>query len=214
MTLQKEKKDNTDRILMIIKMKRHAPLAIIAHDLGITKEGARQHLIKLADAGLVAIQHKREGVGRPTAYYTLTDAGLARFPDTHAQVTVGLLQSVKRLLGDNALDLLISDREKQHYTRYAAALENKQHIEERLQVLASLRSEEGYMAEWSQDGQTYYFTENHCPICAAAIECQGFCRAELSNFQQLLGPDYEVSRIQHILQDGTRCVYQLKKNNK
>jgi predicted ArsR family transcriptional regulator len=33
-----------------------------------------------------------------------------------------------------------------------------------------------------KEGKEYFLIENHCPICAAATECQGFCRAELSNF--------------------------------
>jgi predicted ArsR family transcriptional regulator len=50
------------------------------------------------------------------------------------------------------------------------------------------------MAEWKKEGKEYFLIENHCPICAAATECQGFCRAELSNFQSLLGNEYTVER--------------------
>ncbi len=203
------KKDNTQRILMLIKMKTEASLNLLASELSITKEGARQHLKKLIAEGLIESSYQAEGVGRPTAYYKLTEAGESKFPDTHAQVTVDLLQSVKKLLGENALDLLISDREKQNYARYAKALENKNTIAEKLSSLSAVRSQEGYMAEWSQEENNYLFIENHCPICAAAKECQGFCRAELQNFQDILGPDYEVTRIQHILEDGKRCVYSI-----
>lgn len=191
-------------------MRGEATLALLASELHITKEGARQHLNNLIESGLVTSSQRSEGVGRPTTYYSLTEKGFSRFPDTHAQVTVDLLNAVKTLLGDQALDLLISDREQQTYTRYDQALSSSNSIESRLEKLRELRTEEGYMAEWKKEDETYYFIENHCPICAAATACQGFCRAELQNFIKLLGPKYEIKRTQHILAKDRRCVYEIK----
>lgn len=204
------KQKSAERILLCIKMKGEATLALIADDLGITKEGVRQHLVKLSEEGLIDTLNKSDGVGRPTTYYSLTEKALARFPDSHAQLTVDLLRSVKNLLGENALDLLIGDREKQTYSRYEHELSKYKGIKEKLERLAGLRSEEGYMAEWKESDGALYLIENHCPICAAATECQGFCRAELRNFQQLLGAGYAVTRTQHIITDGTKCVYKIK----
>lgn len=203
------KKPAADRILMFLKMRGEATSLLIAEELSITKEGARKHLLNLAEAGLIEPVMKSEGVGRPSAYYILTDKGLAQFPDTHAEVTVQLLKSVKNLLGENALDLLISDREKNTYERYEKALSKTKTIEQRLEVLAEARSKEGYMAEWKKEGKEYFLIENHCPICAAATECQGFCKAELSNFQSLIGNEYTVERVDHIISGGQRCVYKI-----
>lgn len=203
------KKPAADRILMFLKTRGEATSLLIAEELSITKEGARKHLLNLAEAGLIEPRMKSEGVGRPTTYYTLTDKGLAQFPDTHAEVTVQLLKSVKNLLGENALDLLITDREKNTYERYEKALSKTKTLEQRLEALAEARSKEGYMAEWKKEGKEYFLIENHCPICAAATECQGFCRAELSNFQSLIGNDYKVERVDHIISGGQRCVYKI-----
>lgn len=203
------KKSAADRILMFLKMRGEATSLLIAEELLITKEGARKHLLNLSEEGLITSVAKSEGVGRPSTYYTLTEKGLSQFPDMHADVTVQLLQSVKNILGENALELLISDREKNTYQRYEKVLENTDSLEERLDLLAKIRTEEGYMAEWNKEGQEYFLTENHCPICAAATECQGFCRAELSNFQTLIGAPYKVERIKHILSGGQRCVYKI-----
>jgi predicted ArsR family transcriptional regulator len=203
------KKPAADRILMFLKMRGEATSLLISEELSITKEGARKHLLNLAEEGLIASVAKSEGVGRPSTYYTLTEKGLSQFPDTHADVTVQLLRSVKNILGDNALDLLINDREKITYQRYEKALTKASSLEQRLDILADIRSQEGYMAEWKKEGEEYFLIENHCPICAAASECQGFCRAELSNFQTLIGSEYKVERIQHILSGGQRCMYKI-----
>ncbi|AZA83212.1 MarR family transcriptional regulator [Chryseobacterium lactis] len=203
------KKPAADRILMFLKMRGEASSLLIAEELSITKEGARKHLLNLAQEGLIEPIVKSEGVGRPSTYYILTDKGMSQFPDTHAEVTVQLLKSVKNLLGENALDLLISDREKNTHDRYEKEISKTKSLEQRLDVLAKVRSKEGYMAEWKKEGKDYFLIENHCPICAAATECQGFCRAELSNFQSLIGKDYQVERVDHIVSGGQRCVYKI-----
>ncbi|GEN73946.1 transcriptional regulator [Chryseobacterium lathyri] len=194
---------------MFLKMRGEATSLLISKELSITKEGARKHLLNLAVEGLIRPVAKSEGVGRPSTYYTLTEKGLSQFPDSHADVTVQILRSVKNLLGENALDLLINDREKNTYERYEKALVKAESLEQRLEVLVQARSEEGYMAEWTKEGNEYFLIENHCPICAAATECQGFCRAELSNFRNLIGKEYQVERVSHILSGGQRCVYKI-----
>lgn len=160
-----------DQVLISIKLYGEITAATLADELDMSKEGARQHLLKLEKQGLILGKAKNEGVGRPISYYKLSDKGLAKFPDAHAQLTVDLLNSVRSLLGDNALDLLISDREQQTYSRYEKALETDHTLESRLTKLTELRSDEGYMANWEKDADAYYLIENHCPICAAATVC-------------------------------------------
>ncbi|MGO1816114.1 MAG: helix-turn-helix transcriptional regulator [Sphingobacterium sp.] len=200
-------KNNSDRIILLLKTQGAMDVAAIADRLEISKEGTRQHLVRLLGSGLVEKSTFGCGVGRPCLHYTLSDTGQARFPDTHAEVTVQLLQSIKHLLGDNALGLLIGDREKQSYARYQKKLESATKLEEKLDRLTEVRCEEGYMAEWKKEGANYYFIENHCPICAAASVCQQFCRAELKNFKRLLGTEVYIERTQHILAGEQRCVY-------
>ena len=207
------KKNSSERILMQLKMKGEATALSISEELAITKEGARKHLLNLLEADLVTSTVKSEGVGRPSTYYSLTDKGLSRFPNTHAEITVQLLQSVKKLLGENALDLLISDREAAIYERYEKQMESSETIEQKLDVLSKKRSEEGYIAEWKKEDDAYYLIENHCPICAAATECQGFCRSELKNFKELIGKDYDLERTEYIIENGNRCVYKIKKSS-
>ncbi|GAA4140757.1 transcriptional regulator [Sphingobacterium kyonggiense] len=204
------KKNNADQILMLLKMRGELDASVIAEELNLSKEGARQHLVKLFDEGYVEKVCKSNGVGRPFTYYSLSQVGKDKFPDSHADITVQLLRSVKKLLGENALDLLIGDREQLTYARYSEKLGNAKGIEDKLSKLAEIRSCEGYMAEWKKENDCYYFIENHCPICAAATECQQFCRAELKNFRNLLGEEFQVNRTQHILANESRCVYEIK----
>jgi predicted ArsR family transcriptional regulator len=84
-------------------------------------------------------------------------------------------------------------------------------LPERVQALALARDVEGYMAEVEAQGDgSLLLVENHCPICAAARDCQNFCRSELEVFQRVLGPACSVVREEHILAGERRCAYRIK----
>jgi predicted ArsR family transcriptional regulator len=84
-------------------------------------------------------------------------------------------------------------------------------LEKKLKELAKVRTEEGYMAEIRKEGkESFLLVENHCPICAAANACQGFCSTELDLFRSVLGAGVSVERAEHILKGDQRCVYRIK----
>jgi predicted ArsR family transcriptional regulator len=175
----------------------------------MTAEAARQQVQKLMTAGLIAgRQEAASGVGRPRQNWILTEAGNARFPDTHAQLTVQLIGSVRQLFGEEGLERLITQREVETRAVYAQACSGKT-LPERLKQLAAVRTEEGYMARVERDGKDWLLIEDHCPICAAARTCQGFCRSELRLFQEIAGKGVTVTREQHLLADAGRCVYRV-----
>ncbi len=106
------------------------------------------------------------------------------------------------------MDRIIAAREEETRTGYRAALEGAKSLRERVEKLVRLRTAEGYMAGYEEPGDgTFLFVENHCPICAAAASCQGFCRAEINVFRDILGKDVAVERTEHILAGARRCAY-------
>src|SRR5690606_39682805 len=93
---------------------------------------------------------------------------------------------------------------------YARRLEGCVTLAQRVAVLAEARSAEGYMCSWrEEDAGAFLLIENHCPICAAARACQGFCRSELALFEAVLGPGVDVRRIEHLQSGGLRCTYRI-----
>ncbi|KFL29658.1 transcriptional regulator [Devosia riboflavina] len=195
---------------MALKMRTGLSSSAIGEQLGITGEAARQQLLRLAQEGLVASENISSGVGRPTQSWSLTPAAQSRFPDTHAALTVQLLDLIGSTLGDAALDTIITARETLTREAYEGAVSDKPDLKGRVAALVDLRSREGYMADWNEqpDG-SLLLVENHCPICAAATACQGFCRAELEVFRAVLGPDVNVEREDHIVSGGRRCSYRI-----
>jgi predicted ArsR family transcriptional regulator len=203
-----------DRLLVLLKTRGPQTAADIGQALGTTGENARQQLSKLAGDGLVAAHSEARGVGRPSQVWQLTDTGQGRFPDTHAELTLQLLRAVRETFGAYALDRLIDMREDDMLKAYRQELSDASDIKERVARLAVIRSREGYMAEWrTDDDGSLLLVENHCPICAAAATCQGFCRSELEVFQDVLGPSVAIERIEHILAGARRCAYRIREKN-
>ena len=203
-----KKQQSADRILYLLKTRGPQTVLALAEDLDMTPMGARQHVKRMQGEGLVESYERAESVGRPRQYWALTDRGNARFPDRHADLTLSLLQQVKTLFGDEGLERLIAMREIETEQLYRDALSAVSDLGDRVRRLAELRSAEGYMAEalTEADG-SWLLVENHCPICAAAAFCQGFCRSELAIFQRVL--DAEVQRVSFIQEGDRRCAYRI-----
>lgn len=198
-----------DRILFFIKSQGSASTTRLAQLLETSAEAARQQVQKLVAAGWIeGRQEAASGVGRPRQNWVLTDAGNRRFPDAHAQLTAQLLGSVRQIFGAEGLDRLISQREAESRVVYQQTCTGKT-VAQRLEQLAAIRSAEGYMARVEPDGKEWMLIEDHCPICVAARTCQGFCRSELQLFQEIVGPEAQVSREQHLLSGATRCAYRI-----
>ncbi|MBA5777876.1 transcriptional regulator [Stappia sp. F7233] len=197
-------------ILQALKARGAQTASVLAERLGVTAVAIRQHLDRLNGEGLVAHDDRRESVGRPKRYWRLTDKGHARFPDNHEGLTLEIIDAVRNVFGDAGLDRLIGEREARMRASYGAALSSGGSLADRLGRLAARRSAEGYMAEVERlaDG-SFRLTENHCPICAAARACQGFCRSELALFRALLGPEVSIEREEHILAGARRCAYRI-----
>jgi predicted ArsR family transcriptional regulator len=202
--------DNGSRLLYTLKSRGPLGASTLSRTLGITEVGVRQHLAKLHGEDLVAFDDQAGEVGRPKRMWRLTARGHARFPDTHGDLTVSLIEGIRSVFGAVGLDRLIEARQEAGVATYRQALEPYPDLGDRVGVLARLRTVEGYMAEFEMQGDgSFLLIENHCPICAAARACQGFCRSELELFQAALGDGVSVMRQEHLLSEGRRCVYRI-----
>ncbi len=205
--MQPEK--NPEKILMYLKMNGPQSAATLAKEFVMTGEGMRLHLLKLEENGFVKSEPIAKGVGRPIILYHLTKKGDKMFPDNHAALSVQLMKSIQEILGEDALRKVVDAKREKDYMRYQNLLSEAENIEEKIDSFTKVRSEEGYMAEWIKQNDEYYFIENHCPICAAATQNQGFCQSEFDNIKKLLG-EVKLERIDHTVNGDRRCAYRIK----
>jgi predicted ArsR family transcriptional regulator len=206
-----------DEVLRLLKTRGPISTAEVAAALGITPQGARQRLETLREAGLVQTGQAKGAIGRPGLSWSLSEAGHGEFPDGHDRLAVELIETIRSRLGAKALDRLIAAREAEQHRRYRAALATAEGVPGKLQRLAQERTREGYMAEIREEADgSLLLLEHHCPICAAATACQGFCRSELQLFRAVMGPDAKVERVQHLVSgEGLgagerRCAYRVE----
>jgi len=199
-----------DRLLYALKARGPQTAQQLAARLGVSAAAVRQRLERLHASGLLAFDDDRGGVGRPKRIWQLSAAGHGRFPDNHAGLSLEMIESVRRVFGEPGLEQLIQDREAATRNLYAERLAGAASLRDKVERLAQVRSEEGYMAEVAEaDDGALLLVENHCPICVAARACQGFCRSELAIFQAVLAPDATVERTEHLLQGARRCAYRV-----
>jgi predicted ArsR family transcriptional regulator len=200
-----------DRILFQLKTRGPQTSRDLARRLEVTPMAIRLHLQPLLADGLVTYADEQRKRGRPARLWSLTPAAARRFPDSHGDLTVELLRAVRSTFGDDGLDRLVAERSRQQRQSYLDRMPSPDApFEVRLAALANIRSQEGYMAEWSREADgSWLLSENHCPICAAASVCQGFCRDELEMFRELLAPGTDVTRTDHVLAGARRCAYRI-----
>ncbi len=204
-----------DAILAILKARGAMSAVDLAVKLDMTAIGMRQHLKRMSATGMIKTASVnsscQKGAGRPAASWELTAESHNKFGDSHALLTKDLIDGARAVFGDKGVDQLVAFREEQTLKQYQEALSGSTSLKTRVAKLVALREQEGYMAEAEDDGRGgFLFIENHCPICTAAMTCQGFCRAELAVFQTVLGKDVDVSRVEYLLEGGRRCSYSIR----
>lgn len=201
------------RRAILERLKQHGAQAAdeLAEPLGVTGMAVRQHLYNLKRQKLVTYQQQHRRVGRPAKLWKLTAEADRYFPDGHAELTVGLLGAIGKTFGSEGLEKLLFLRAKQQIAAYRKRVPRRASLRRRLEALARIRTEEGYMADVLQEDGELLLVENHCPICAAATACTGLCGAELEVFQQVLGREIEITRTEHIVSGARRCAYRMRR---
>ena len=186
--------NTAERILFLLKTRGPQTAQELADQLELSSMGARKHLESWLEKGLVTFEDSAEKQGRPCRRWHLNEAGHARFPDRHGELTAQVLQQVRQLFGDKGINQIISARESETLHCYTRATSKVKTLKAKLKVLAEIRTQEGYMAE----------------LLPAAKECQQFCRSELAIFQKSLGESCVVERTEHLQSGARRCVYWVK----
>lgn len=212
--MEDEKQKVKDQILQLLKRQGAQTAAALATQLQVSPMAIRQHLQQLQAGQWVTYQEERRPIGRPVKLWQLTTRSLERFPNSHADLIVDLLSGTIARFGVEGLEQLIGDRSHRQVETYRAKLAELMPLadwRQKVEGIAQLRTQEGYMAEVIEQADgTLLLIENHCPICIAAHHCPQLCGAELDTFQAICGPAVTVERVEHILSGDRRCAYQIR----
>jgi predicted ArsR family transcriptional regulator len=197
-------------IVRLLKTEGAMDSAQLAERLGLTAMAVRQHLYALQNDKFMTAEERAGTVGRPTKYWRLTPEADRFFPAAYAELSVALIDALGDAFGPSGLKRVLESRRERQQITYSERIASDARLEEKLQQLARVRTQEGYMAEVKREGRmSFLFIENHCPICAAATACKGLCETELDLFRRVLGADIAVERVEHIVSGDRRCAYRI-----
>ncbi|HVO34382.1 MAG TPA: helix-turn-helix domain-containing protein [Gemmatimonadales bacterium] len=193
------------RLLETLKRRGTVTLHEVSAELGLSRETLREHVQALAAEGLVArAGTRRHGPGRPEVLYGVTPRADALFPQRESQVLADLAaqllarghgEELKRFFAQRAARRLRAGRAR------LSGLRGRRRLEE----VARILSEEGYMAE-VVDGTLRLA---HCPLMGVVAVTRLPCRAELGMVEALLGR--RLRRIDYLPEGGSSCSYRTRR---
>ncbi len=191
------------RLLEVLKRRGSATLLEVSAALALSRETVREHLNALAAGALVARNGtRRGGRGRPEILYRLTRRAESLFPQRDGAVLGELAAWLRSHGGDAMLKRFFEERagrRRDEAMRRVAKLKGRRRLEE----VARILSEEGYMAE--VEGGALRLC--HCPIAQAVAVTRAPCRAELAFVESLLGRP--LTRTDYLPDGGASCTYRV-----
>jgi predicted ArsR family transcriptional regulator len=179
----------------------------LAHKLGISAVAVRKHLAVLERDRLITTELERRPMGRPTYLYRPTAIAEELFPHDYANLATAVLEMIRRMDGEHKIDELFRHRAEVLASELATRVQGTT-LQERLQQVAQVLEEQGYMPEIIklQEGrERYLLTEHHCPILQVAKVFQQACTCELDVLLKLLRAN--VKRCDHRMTGHLHCSY-------
>jgi len=191
---------------ILLLLKRSQPLTAkeLAESLGVSPNAVRHHLKELEAGSVVIYGREQRGVGAPTFAYRLSPHGEALFPQRYEQTLTELLDRVTTREGRAAAAALFEDLYADLTRRLQAEFEGVA-PERRLEAVARVLSDAGYMAEADAAGGSFHLAEHNCAIRSVAERFPEVCAAEAKFLQTVLAASVE--RTAHIVDGCNACEY-------
>ena len=192
-------------LLEALKRRGESTLAELEGSLELASETVRSHLQALVAQGLAErCGLLRSGPGRPRVRYRLTEAGEALFPRRDRE----LLRELASFLLDSGHGALLEGFFAARLRRKRAAAEARLAdvpAKERLDAVAKLLCEDGFLAEVVTDDSGRHLRLCHCPLRELVEVSRLPCRAEMELVGELLG---DTLQRESFIPDGApSCTY-------
>ena len=199
--------DTRTNIVNLLKINNKMTINEVSAQLDMSPMGVRQHLGNLERDGLVEYSRQKSNRGRPKYIYTLTDRTKGIFPESYKSFAIEILEEAEDIGGKNLVNQLLKQRMESQIKNYKKRLQNK-NLNKKIEELAQIRDEEGYMANINKNGDNYTLIEYHCPISMIAKKYPYLCETERELFQRTLG--VEIKREHHLICGSHKCSYHIQ----
>lgn len=199
--------DSKRALLQLMKRQGEVSLDDAEEAMGLARTTLREHLAGLERDGLVAHYAKRQGRGRPSLRYRLTEDGERLFPIRDGVLLRELLVYLQQ---EGPADLL-NDFFGRFWERRLREVKHRlEHVEPgdlngKLEVLEQILHEQGFMPEVQATDEEIVVRECNCPFPEAVKQTRVPCRLEAQFIEQVL--QSEARRVSYIPEGSTACTY-------
>jgi DeoR family suf operon transcriptional repressor len=193
---------------ILLEIKKEQPVAAkeLAEAFGVSTNAIRRHLKELEAEGLVVYGREQRGTGAPTYTYRLSTNGEALFPKRYGEALTEVLSVIAQSSGRHKVQEMFAERfriqAEKLRTELAAAS-----LEEKVEAVARVLSEQGFMAAWTVEAGTVRLAEHNCAMQAAAEQFPEICAAEADFLRDVL--ESEVKRDKYIPEGCNSCQYSI-----
>lgn len=171
----------------------------------------REHLLQLKEQGLLRRRRERQGRGRPSHRYEMTQRAKMLFPSRDGE----LMPRLVRFLQDRGhsdlvrrfFELYWEDRTRAVKQRLRAVASDDRGAQ--LDVLKEILEDEGFMPVVDQSGETVTVRECNCPFPESVKQTRIPCQLEKQFFETIFECDLE--RVDYIPDGNPACVYEVAK---
>ena len=200
------------QILSAIKLNGSMTADGLGRALGISPVAVRQHLAGLEAEGIIYTSVERKGLGRPVHRYAMTSTGDETFPRNYDGLANTLLEELRTTQGEDVVDSLFMRRRERMKAAFQIRLDGKP-LGIKVNELAKMQTESGYMAEVKQVDGCYHLVEHNCTICQVARSYPSACKHELQLLRDLFGAEADVEREGNIASGDYACAYRITPRN-
>ena len=199
-----EIKSTRDKIMHTLLNNPRSTINELAEAVGINAISVRHHLNSMLADGVVASEEERHGVGRPRLVYYLTERGLEKFPTRYFRLANRLLGRLKETLPASAVETIFSEMARELAEDHLRETQNMS-LEEKLDFLKKILSEEGFIIEWEKIGDSYHIHEITCPYFHVTQAHPEVCAVDQTLISTVLS--LPAQKIQCVLSGDHHCTY-------
>ncbi len=197
-------KSTREKIISSLLAHPDSTINDLAEAVKINGISVRHHLTNLQADGLVAAEEERHGVGRPRLVYKLTDLGMEKFPTNYLKLTNRLLDQLKTILPPEKVNDLFAEVALNLAKGYKEDIA-KLPIEDQLNAVKAILSQEGFIIEWEKKGKDYLIRNISCPYYHVGLAHPEVCNIDRTIISTLLSRPV---KLHECLLDGkTNCTY-------
>lgn len=197
-------------ILNQLLLHKTATISHLADLLGLSEISVRHHVMSLEADGFILSSEERHGVGRPRFIYRLTEKGYQSAPTNYDKLSEQALDTMKRVLGSDALLALFTEFGSDIADGYAGEIGCQEH-DHRLPEIAAKLTKDGFVLSWTNSAEKYTLTTHCCPFHYLGQKHPEVCTINHALLESLIGQPITINAC--MLQGDAACTYTYEVQN-